>query len=131
MGFACRTSKAYTRWTRTSYLTKEVYYYIKNPTINCKTFLFFHSHNMKSFIYKIQWLIHWFKDLEQIINILWVRSLDKINVRTAYDYKIIDTYTDNICWSTWEAEEKTMEYFHSKELEYEKHWNYLFELVRK
>lgn len=79
----------------------------------------------------MQRLIHWYTDLEKMLSVIWVRSLDKINVLSASNYKNIDSFDDFIMYDSVTALDKTMEYFHSKELEYEKNWNFVFELLRK
>lgn len=86
---------------------------------------------MKTYNYKIQWITWSIKELETMITLWWVRWLDKINVRRSSDYKIIDSYTWYLSYHPWLAEEKTIDYLHSKELEYEKHWSYVYEVLRK
>jgi len=70
---------------------------------------------MKQYKYKIQWLIDVNKDykfnneIKQLLNIIGVRSLDKIVLRDN-DYKIIDTYNSFICFPYGLAEKETLKY---------------------
>ena len=83
--------------------------------------------------YKIQWAFWNRWDLFQFINLVWVRSLDVINIRDSSTSKIVDSYTSFRQYSSEVAEQKTKEYLESMEVEHEKmcKWIPLFEVIRK
>ena len=64
---------------------------------------------LKKYVYKIQWLFNDIKSLKKAINILGVKSLDKIIVRN-YDFKIIDEYNSFIQYPYGLAENETIKY---------------------
>ena len=64
---------------------------------------------MKQYKYKIQWLFNTVEELENAINILGVKSLDKIILRDL-NLKIIDEYNGFIQYPYGLAEHKTIEY---------------------
>lgn len=82
---------------------------------------------MKQYIYKIQWLFNDIEELEKAINLLGVKSLDKIVLRDI-DLKIIDEYNGFIQHPYGLAEIETISYIKkqlkNKDIRY-------FEVLRK
>jgi hypothetical protein len=82
---------------------------------------------MKQYQYKIQWLFNNVEELKKAIELLGVRSLDKIVLRD-WGLNIIDEYNGFIQYPYGLAEVETIKYV--KELIKEKDIRY-FEVLRK
>jgi hypothetical protein len=89
---------------------------------------------IKQYQYRLQWITSSYNEVEQMLTLWGVRWIDKICIRRQSDYKVMEKYTGffQFSWDHKELVEKTMDYLHSNELEYEKicEWLVLFELIR-